>query len=257
MVLCIWQMVVMVHRSTGRWDLGWLAGALFASIPMVGLLASWSYAEAPFWLMTVCAVGCLFRWRTQATPMLLVLAGCFAAAAAHTKNEGVLLAVLLLVWVIFAAQKRRGLSSLLFLAPLFIIYGPWLVWMRYVLEFGSHATAGLGVSYDALSWAMSRGRTALQAIAGMWMDIRQWNIVLWIILPVSLVLLARGPMTVRRDILLPWCMLLAYLAIVLLHQADVFWQVGTAWNRLTVQVLPIFMMILVPTLREIIPAKYD
>ena len=61
LLLCIWQMTVVTQRWSGEWTSALLPGALFASVPMVSLLASWSYAEAPFWLMSVCAFGCLLR----------------------------------------------------------------------------------------------------------------------------------------------------------------------------------------------------
>ena len=162
---------------------------------------------------------------------------------AYTKNEGVYFAVLATLWVLLLARTGRWRSVLLFLLPILALYGPWVWWMRYVLDMGSHATAGIRMDVGMIAWLLSRIGPALHGISDIWLDVRQWSIVLWMVLPLGCWVLLWGSETARRAALLPWCLLGGYLLIILLHQAEIYWQVGTAWNRLTVQVLPLLLLV--------------
>lgn len=86
--------------------------------------------------------------------------------------------------------------------------------------------------------------TALEVIGRIWADPRQWNAVLWG-LDVAMVWSFRQPGR-REDLLLPMGILLAYCIIVVFHTADIYWQVGTYWNRLTLHVVPLALAIVVP-----------
>ena len=99
MALCAWEMGLILSRLTGRRSFGLLIGVSFLSIPMVPLLSSWSYAEAPLWLMISCCFGRLLLWKREMWDRHLMIAALFAAGAAYTKNEGLFFAVVCLVWL--------------------------------------------------------------------------------------------------------------------------------------------------------------
>lgn len=244
MMFCSWELMHIVwRRSSYRWP-ALLAGALFASIPMVPLVASWSYAEAPFWLITLCSYGCLSRWRETGDQREVMFAALLAVAAALTKNEGLLFVLLVILWIPATGHPVRFRALGLFIAVIVCFYLPWMYWVKIQLSITSHATEGLRLSWDTLSRAGERLPTALEVIGRMWADPRQWNVVLWG-LAVS-VFLSLWQSDRREDFLLPLGMLLAYCIIVVFHTADIYWQVGTSWNRLTLQVVPLTLAIVVP-----------
>lgn len=243
-ILCCWEIAVIIKRETNQWDIGILGGTLFASVPLVPLVASWSYAEAPFWLMTVSCFGCLQLWRKSRKDRNLLCAAFLAAAAAYTKNEGVLFFVLAAGWLLIDAKNQRIRSLILFSVAFVILYAPWYYWVRVTSGLDSHATAGLHLSTETVSRALDRFPRALGMIVNLYGDIKQWNLVLWGIGAGWMIAIWKTkPLA---DLLLPMALLLGYLIIVVFHSADIYWQVGTSWNRLTLQVMPLALVVLVP-----------
>jgi len=243
----VWEIVSAVKEQSKSLLAGLFAGALFVSIPNVPLLTSWSYAEAPLWLMMTCGLACFLRWQSRGNQGDALLAGLFAAAAAYTKNEGVLFAVLL--GILLLLGKRERLWAVIFYGLTFTAcYLLWWYWSRIYYDLGSHATAGLGFDGSLLQRAVTRIPPAYEAIFGMWKDIRQWNIVGFGIALALIGVLFRFGREDRRVLylLLPVGLLNGYLIIILFHTDEIFWQIGTAWNRLTVQALPLFLILLVP-----------
>lgn len=252
LLLCCWEIAVIVQRGTKRLDIALLAGAIFASVPLVPLIASWSYAEAPFWLMTVSCFGCLLSWRNSGRDFHLLWAALLAVAAAYTKNEGLLFSVIATGWVL-TVPGRRLYSLCLFLTVIVLCYAPWYYWVRIVSDFSSHATTGLSLSSDAISRALERFPKALEMILGLYGDIRQWNLVLWG-LGAGWILALWKPKALA-DVLIPSALLFGYLLIVVFHQAEIYWQVGTSWNRLTVQIFPLLIVIVVPRIWKTVFVK--
>ena len=86
----------------------------------------------------------------------------------------------------------------------------------------------------------------MEAISGMWKDVRQWNIV-----GAGLGLAVLGTVLRRRPdaalLLLPTGLLVGCFAVILCNSNEIYWQIGTAWNRLTVQALPLFLVVLAVT----------
>lgn len=242
LLLAVWEMVVIVERLTGRRDLGLLCGALFVSMPMVPLIASWSYAEAPFWLLITACCGCLVLRGKENGRMVTVVAALLAAAAAYTKNEGVMFAGFSGIWILLLPGRNRLRATLLFFGIVALCYAPWMIWTKYAMQFGSHATAGLHFDIDSLRRAGQRVVPAVQAITKMWADVKQWNIVLWLGCGFALLGLRKGLW--RAWLFPPLAMLLGYFIIVIFHEAEIYWQVGTSWNRLTVHVLPFLLICL-------------
>ena len=250
--MCCWEIAVIVQRSTKRLDIALLAGAMFVSVPLVPLIASWSYAEAPFWLMTVSCFGCLLLWRNSGKNFHLLWAALLAVAAAYTKNEGLLFSVIA-AGCVLTVPRRRLYSLFLFLTVIILLYAPWYYWVRIVSDFGSHATTGLSLSSAAISRAFERFPKAIEMIFGLYGDIRQWNLVLWG-LGVGWGLSLWKPKALA-DMLIPFVLLLGYLFIVVFHHANIYWQVGTSWNRLTVQAFPLLVVIVVPRIWKTVFVK--
>jgi len=245
LLLSAWELFLIIRRRTQSEVAGMLTAAFFLSVPMVPLLASWSYAEAPLWLMMLCGLAFLFRWQESGKKYDVALAGLFCAASAYTKNEGVLFALLLGLW--FGIDSRnRFVSVALFLGVFVVCYGPWIYWTWVVHGLGSHAIAGLNLSVESLKWAVERLPAAVEAIGRMWTDIRQWSIVGWG-MGITWVYLLFSPLTRNRlELLFPALMLFAFLIVVLFHTTDITWQVNTSWNRLSVQVFPLFFVTIIP-----------
>ncbi|MFH0780834.1 MAG: hypothetical protein V2B20_02635 [Pseudomonadota bacterium] len=243
LLLTVWEIVVIVKRLTGRADLGLLGGALFVSMPMVPLVASWSYAEAPFWLLITACSGCLVLRGIEDNRMVAVIAALLAAAAAYTKNEGVMFAGLSGFWILLLPGRNRIRAMLVYFGVFAVCYAPWVIWTRYFMHFGSHATVGLHFDIQNIQRAAHRVPVAIEAISRMWSDIRQWNIVLWLGFGFALFGLRKGPWRVW---LFPsLSMLLGYVVIVVFHEAEIYWQVGTSWNRLTEHILPFLLICLI------------
>ena len=242
MLLCAWEIGLVVRRLTGKPNYSALAAAVFLSVPMVPLLASWSYAEAPLWLMSACSFGRLLLWRKEKEHRHLLIAALFAAAAAYTKNEGLLFSVLCFAWLILVAHRDWSVCLRWYALPLTLLYLPWFLWARGMLTLGSHAFEGFQGGAAALMRAMDRLPAALKSIGTMWLDIRQWNVVVWVVLALSIVHLvrARGH---RMDLFVPGIMLLIFFLINAFHIQEIG-LVMSSWNRLTVQTLPLFLMIL-------------
>ena len=249
-LLCIWEIFVITQRATGDRQLGLLAGALFASVPMVALVSSWGYAEAPFWLLITTCSGCLLHSsaRDKQEISATVFAAVLAAAAAYTKNEGVLFAVLAGLWIMVLPGTKRGYRFLVFMGTWMLLYGPWMYYTKALLGLGSHATAGLHVDFDSIDRALGRVRPALEKIGQIWLDIHQWSVVLGgVVLAFAACI---GMAEFRRKVLLPCLILLGYFMIVIFHQDDILWLVGTSWNRLTLHAMPLLIIFCVQYMQQ-------
>lgn len=246
LVLCVWEIVCIVNHRSKSLSAGFFAGALLVSIPNVPLITSWGYAEAPLWLMMTCGLGTFLRWSDTEKIRDVILTALFAAAAAYTKNEGILFALLLGSLVAVTAHGRIQ-PFLYYCLIVVLFYSPWLYWSRIYLDLGSHATGGLHLGTETLQRAWQRFPSAFDAIRHMWLDIKQWNIVgagiAFSLL--GLPLLWRHDKQMTLSLALPLGLLVGYLVIILFHPAEIYWQIGTAWNRLTVQTIPLFLVLLV------------
>ncbi len=242
LLLGAWQIAAAIQQQTRRRNLGLLGAAFFVSMPAVPLIASWAYAESLLWLMMTCGFARLLVWRDSGRPQDLWLAGLFAAGAAHTKNEGVAFAVLALIWLILNRKQSFLKEACAFLAPILLLYVPWIAWVKLSLGLGSHATAGLKLDGAHLRHAASRLPEALRLAANIWSDVRQWNIVLVPLLLAGVWLAVRASRAARLDIALPLGLLLVCFLITVFHDAELGWQMGASWNRLTLQAVPLLCM---------------
>ncbi len=247
LLLCAWEMLTAVRRQSGSLLAGFFAAALFVSVPNVPLIASWSYAEAPLWLMMTCGLSAFLRWQSDSRSADAVLAALFAAGAALTKNEGLLYALLLGLMLLGSGSGRLK-AALLYLLTFAGCTAFWFWWSRLHLDLSSQAAAGLHWNAASLRHAAGRLLPAGKAIWAMWKDVRQWNLVgFGIIFALAAMLRSRKYL---RPLCLPIVLLAGYLAIILCSSNEIYWQIGTAWNRLTVQALPLLLVLLVPPVWE-------
>lgn len=246
MLLCACEIGIIIRRLSFDITAGLLGAALFVSIPMVPLISSWSYAEAPLWLMMICSFGYLLSWGRDGKWQQLVLSGLFVSAAAYTKNEGLLYALLGLFWIISHRRKNLLKACFLYMIPLLLLYMPWFTWIKTTLHLESHALVGLNLDYHTLVRALYRLMPTVESIAEMWADVRQWNIVLWGLVLSSIYVVFTKAKDCCSELLIPVLMLFASFVIVIFHPSDVHWLVSASWNRITTQTLPLFIVVLIP-----------
>ncbi|WP_163337916.1 hypothetical protein [Desulfopila sp. IMCC35008] len=243
LILCCWEIAVIIYRWKHNILLALFGAALFSSMPMVPLVASWSYAEAPFWLFIITCVGCLLMRKDNDKMLITVIAALLASGAAYTKNEGVLFSCLASIWILFLPGRRPLAHFSIFLVVFFVTYAPWFWWVKIYLGLGSHATSGLHFDIGNIQRALGRAPIVAEIIARMWIDIKQWNIVL------AITTLAIIPMSFHKEfrimLFLPVLLLVGYFVITVFHDADVYWQTGGSWNRLTIHVMPVIVVILI------------
>ena len=241
-LLTAWQMGVLSFRFSRRIDAGLLTAAIFVSMPAVPLVASWAYAEAPLWLFLVCATGRMLLWQQSGKNTDLLLAALFAAGAACTKNEGVFFVTLSALWVI--ANSRRVRDLFLFLVPSMLTAGLWKAYAFWGLDASNRAMK----TVQAMDWNWGQWLDILPAAAAhvlrIWSDVRQWNIVLPVVLLAAVWIFFKGFRKDRINLLLPVAFLAGLLAVVLSHGPDWSWQLGAAWNRLTIQGLAVLIPVL-------------
>jgi len=247
MLLTAWQIVSVLRSRTGNAALGFGAAAVFISAPAVPLIASWSYAETPMWLMTTCALGRFVRWRDSGRVRDAILCGLFAAGAALTKNEGVLCIVALAVMIALSARAGTWRSLCVYLAPAVVLYGPWLFFIRFQLGLGSHATRSLALDAVSVSRAAARFPIALSTAFRVCSDIRQWGVVIPAAILLVLWVLIRGPNRLRTELILPLTCIAGPFVSLLFHETEVGWAVGASWNRFTAAVLPFILVTGLPS----------
>lgn len=243
LALVAWQMALVIKKNglDGRW--GGVAAALFLSMPAVPLIGSWAYAEPLFLLMTICAIGRLFAWRIDGHKSNILLAAGFTAGAALTKNEGLLFAIVCVIWFLMQDNSKHPFLALArFVFIILVLYTPWFIYRELNIHTQNHAMGGAAMG-DLVLQAASRFGPALQHIGKIWSDVKQWNIA------IPLLVLGAGYVTLfvpraRRDLIMPVILVAGYLFIMLIHPADLHWQIGAAWNRLTLHIFAVLMIVL-------------
>lgn len=236
-----WQVARSARTSGCSSVTALFAATLFISIPKAIVVASWSYAESLLWFFYALSFHQAALFLRTPTTRSFLLAQLFATGAAYTKNEGVLFMGLMTLLLVAVAPRNRKLPSLTITAGVaFLLYGPWVLWTKQILDLDSHATAGLSIS----RWQeiIDRVPQAWDGVLAIWLDFQQWSIALIILLfgLIYAAVLERG--RERYFIVFPLVYLSGLFAVVAGHTADIGWQVGTAWDRLTLQAIPLIVM---------------
>ncbi len=239
--LVLWEMVIVIYQSNGKIQYGLFGAALFATMPMTPLVVSWSYAETPFWLFTATGLGCLFRWRETGRLGYAGIGSLLITGAAYTKNEGMLFFCVVMLWLCTACYRNDWRAMIIFALIFLASLAPWLYWIKLYLQLGSHATDGLDFMNLDIARIVDRSNAAIDSIMTMWADVRQWGVSLFLCFFLALTALSGKKRW--SDFLIPFLLFTGYLAVIVLHQAEIYWQVGTAWNRLTLQVMPMLILI--------------
>ena len=246
MALTAWEVGLSVKRQIGISIAGWLGAAVLISVPCAPLVASWAYAESALWFMLACSFESLLRWRDERSFVDLLMAGIFAAAACHAKNEGLFFCLLALFWIFLndPVGCLKNISG--FATPVLLIYGPWFWWIKIKLGLVSATTRNLHFDAEHIGWAFSRVPDGIRSALSIWMDVRQWNIVLFLISGAAVYALIRGGRHVRIDLMIPAGMLAGAFILNIFYDGSVHWMFGANWNRLTLQVIPLLLMTLFP-----------
>jgi hypothetical protein len=120
----------------------WPSLAMLAFMPMLGRLIGSSLGDEPLAFSFALAGTCGALWLVGRDPWPAVLCGLFLAAAALTKNEGLMLGLILVAILVLAARGRRLRALALVLAPL-VSFLAWKAWLwrhgvpgNYAYDFG-------------------------------------------------------------------------------------------------------------------------
>jgi len=173
----------------------------------------------------------------------LLLAGCFAFAAVMVKNDGILFAMVAFAWLLASCGWRKWKQIILFAVPL-LGYLPWLWWMRVQLKLGTHAAEGISADKGTLIYGWERLKPAVFKALEIWGDLQQWSVVLCLILAGVVLLLVRGNKRIRIDLGFPVVMIGIFFALEVFHSGSLQWQMGASWDRLTIQALPLLVMVI-------------
>jgi hypothetical protein len=137
--------------------------AAIAAMPAFFFQLGSGYADVPLAMFIAAGVVAAARWLVDERTFWLALASLFLAAAAITKNEGLLFAVAVLVPLFaFATGRRRAVA--VSAGVVAIVYAPWRVYIA-AHELGSPAY-DLSSSLD-LPWVLPRLRRAPEAVSGL------------------------------------------------------------------------------------------
>ena len=221
-----------------------LAGMLlFAGSELYASQAGSQYADLPLALFITATLGSLAAARARGWHSgFLTLAGLMAAAAAWTKNEGIVFALLAAAAALLLGAGKRIAAFAAGLAPLAIL----------VAAFRAILIAG--VSTNTLPATLSEAVAKL-ADLGRWGQVsgsyarnlldlgHPWAHPLLLAAALALVLrfTAFERRTLAALLLMPLGLLAADFVVLLLTTADLAWHLSTATNRLFLQVFPAFL----------------
>jgi hypothetical protein len=220
-----------------------LAGMLIlAASELYASQAGSQYADLPLALYITATLGALAAARARGGHRgFLTLAGLMAAAAAWTKNEGivfVLLAALAAIWLAGARAAWFAAGA----APLALLVAAFKAFLAPAVtnNFPATGAEALAKLADAGRWgqaAGSFGRNLLE-LSHPWAH----PLLLFGLLAVTLGFARSGRRTAAALVLAPLGLLTAGFFVLLLTPADLSWHLSTAGNRLWLQVLPALLL---------------
>jgi hypothetical protein len=122
----------------------WPSLAMLALMPMLGNLVGSSLGDEPLAMLFALAGVCSALWLSDRAWRLAALGGLFLAAATLTKNEGLMLSLVLVAVLALAARSRRGLVTAAALAGASLVaFAVWKAWLErngvppnYAYDFG-------------------------------------------------------------------------------------------------------------------------
>jgi hypothetical protein len=239
----------------GRTDLALAGALLLVGCPVVLVVASSGYADLHVALFLLGSLHYWARWLAEPRPAHLALGGLFLLFLAHTKNEGLGVAVVigLAMLAVTAARAVRAdgrAAGWRRLAALALVAGavatltvPLLVWKAWV--------PALDEAYgEHLTWAVVHGNLPrlpyiLQAFAGTVVEPQSWG-AFWFLVPVAATV---GWRAWRQPLVLwLWVVLVGHLGLYtlayLITPLDLGWQLSTSVHRLTLHLLPAAILLI-------------
>jgi len=241
LALSAWQLRTVAWASTRSATAAWISPLILLTVPKVLLFASWGYAEAALWLMLTCAGGRFLRWLASPNRMDAFLVGVFCAGASLTKNEGVMFSLLFLIAMTASRPSHR--TILPWCAAYLPSVGPWYAWKKFHLPDTPRVFEHLEFTVNQLQYALHRLPEAVVLIFREWATVTNWNVALPIAIFSCLYALCYMPRHVRIVAAIPLMALGTMFVIVINSPDPLHWQIGTAWDRLTAQALPLMAMV--------------
>jgi hypothetical protein len=189
-----------------------IAASLVLTMPVVYRYGGSGTAEMALTAFYAASIICILRWQERQRWNDLVLAALFSAAMAWTKNEGQVLALINALVILALTpnprSRRNLLAVLAFAAIVFLLFLPWLLYIR-PLPRSDEDYAGHLNFHEIVTHADRLPAIAL-AMARELILFKDWGI-FWILL-IALALLQRSQ-TNSRTILTLWVLLALQLLV--------------------------------------------
>lgn len=219
---------------------GWLAGILLLSSPSLVMWSCMMYADVPLAFFYLATIVFLLAMESSESLLFPLLAGLFASAAAWTKNEGQLFLVVIFAvqgsWTLLRRQRPRKLAGLVIGT---IPVGITLAIFKLALAPENDLVAGQN-GYEKL-FEIARWKTIFQ----FYSSIMEGGMILVL---GGAVLLGLSPHEKWRGIfpgiLVIALVALGYTLVFVLTPQDLQWHLGTAAERLMVQLWPSALFLL-------------
>lgn len=249
--LALWQFAAQVCVVAGR-RMALLYTLLFlvSGVWLQALFASSVEIVLVFFLLL--ALATINRWLESTRRKDLLIAGLFVAALSLTKNEGLLLAMALILGVVAVSWQKENLLSGLqrggMLALVWLpLYGLWLVQMRLIPAV-SDENYWQRLNFETLAAGFSRSDTLVAAVGQRMVAWPLWHLT-WLLPAVILLCLWQRRGRLRESgrvaaivaTLYPAGILLVYL---LSPWRDLAMHVNVTFDRVMLPVLPLLLLLL-------------
>lgn len=254
-------LLLLVFFAGRRWlsaEASFVITALFALVPALDSWAMTGYADVPLAALWLAAAICFCDWLQSSRAADLLLSGIFAALAAWTKNEGLVLLAFQSAAVAAVVLQRRNQRLLAqaaaYAAACAVVIGPWLALRQhYHLPNSDFLAVTLANTLDHLDRLPLVAVMTLQELT----NVQDWGL-LWLVFCFTLSLLWRRedrPLNayLALSVSVPLLALLgSYLYSQYVPVAD---HIGLSVPRLLLQQAPIAALVISRGFREEIEAS--
>ncbi len=210
------------------------------------------YADTTLAMWMLCSLVCLAMYSEERQPRWLFLLGLFAAAGAWTKNEGQLFAVLTFAGALVLARvpgnRRQHLEHLLWLAAGSLPLGLCLLIQK--LGYGAPNDLIDAMTGHQLRELIADPQRYREVLTFTWQFCQRataWDLIGWIVLAGLLVGLDRRKRQWPAIATLAGILagqLIAYELVFIAASPRLTWHLGTAFDRLMLQLTPGFLFCL-------------
>jgi hypothetical protein len=227
----------------------WPSLALLAVLPNFGGLVASTLADESLSVSAGLAAVCGGLWLLYRAPALAALCGVFLAAAALTKNEGLVFGVVLGVMLALGSRGHLRTAGALALAPVLAVL-PWKLWLA-THDVGWHGAYRLSdlARPSYLADRIDRLGTALVELPSYLVAPSRWLFVVPLTLLLAALLVRRRP---GLAVYVLGTLSLAFLgnaAIYWISTFEIHWYISTSAER-TVSSMVVFSAAVFPLLLE-------